>query len=82
MAITPPELAALQRNAHGALEADFAQVRVHQGESATRDVGAMAYAAGSNISIGAGSSGVDLSAHELTHVVQQGAAARAWERPR
>ena len=61
---------------------DFSGVRVHSGgaaEQSARDVGASAYTVGSNIVFGAGqfapesSAGKRLLAHELTHVVQQGA---------
>ncbi len=55
---------------------DFSQVRVHTGESAVQmnqELGAQAFTHGSNIYYGAGKApGVDeLTAHELTHVVQQ-----------
>jgi hypothetical protein len=57
--------------------ADFGQVRVHTGndaETMNRSVGAQAFAHGSDIYYGAGHSPnqLDLTAHELTHVVQQG----------
>ncbi|HLO87001.1 MAG TPA: DUF4157 domain-containing protein, partial [Nostocaceae cyanobacterium] len=56
--------------------ADFSSVRVHTGEQAVqmnRELGAQAFTHGSNIYYGAGKSpGVnELTAHELTHVVQQ-----------
>jgi hypothetical protein len=56
--------------------ADFSQVRVHTGSDAVqmnRDVNAQAFAHGSDIYFGAGKSpGTnELTAHELTHVVQQ-----------
>jgi len=63
---------------------DFSQVRIHQGgaaEQSARDVGAQAYTVGSHIVFGAGRlapetpQGRRLLAHELTHVVQQEAAA-------
>lgn len=56
--------------------ADFSRVRVHTGGDAiqmNRDVGARAFSHGSDIYFGAGSdpSDLELTAHELTHVVQQ-----------
>ncbi len=58
---------------------DFSKVRAHQGAAA--GVGAAsAYTAGSDIHVGAGqasagaASGRSLLSHELSHVVQQGAA--------
>jgi hypothetical protein len=60
---------------------DFSQVRVHTDEKAAesaRAIGARAYTVGNNLVFGAGgflpasSSGKQLLAHELTHVVQQG----------
>jgi len=62
---------------------DFSRVRVHTGASAgatARALGALAYTMGNDIVFGAGqyapetSDGRRLLAHELTHVVQQGAA--------
>ena len=55
---------------------DFSQVRVHTGRDAiqmNRDVGARAFTHGSDIYFGAGQSPthLDLTAHELAHVVQQ-----------
>ncbi|AFZ22995.1 hypothetical protein Cylst_0666 [Cylindrospermum stagnale PCC 7417] len=55
---------------------DFSQVRVHTGEEAiqmNRELGAQAFAHGSNIYFGAGKApgNNELTAHELTHVVQQ-----------
>ena len=55
---------------------DFSHVRVHTGSDATqmnRDVGAQAFTHGSDIYYGASSSpdNLELTAHELTHVVQQ-----------
>jgi hypothetical protein len=61
---------------------DFSRVRVHTGSAAersARDVNANAYTVGNNVVFGAGQfspkthSGKRLLAHELTHVVQQGA---------
>ena len=63
--------------------ADFSQVRVHTDASAdasARSVGALAYTRGSDVVFRRGqydpgsSAGRQLLAHELTHVVQQGAA--------
>ena len=56
--------------------ADFSHVRVHTGSDAiqmNRDVGAQSFTHGSDIYFGAGSSptNLELTAHELTHVVQQ-----------
>ncbi|MBA4142858.1 MAG: DUF4157 domain-containing protein [Nitrosospira sp.] len=55
---------------------DFSHVRVHTGSDAikmNRDVGAQAFTHGSDVYFGAGSSptNLELTAHELTHVVQQ-----------
>ncbi len=55
---------------------DFSQVRAHTGSDAiqmNRDVGARAFTHGSDIYYGADSSpdNLELTAHELTHVVQQ-----------
>lgn len=64
---------------------DFGNVRIHTGGPATqvsRQLSAQAFTQGSDIYFGAGkynpssASGNKLLAHELTHVVQQGAAAR------
>ena len=54
----------------------FGQVRVHTGSNAiqmNRDIGAHAFTHGLDIFFGAGNSpaNLDLTAHELTHVVQQ-----------
>ncbi|MBW4520182.1 MAG: DUF4157 domain-containing protein [Scytolyngbya sp. HA4215-MV1] len=56
--------------------ADFSQVRVHTGGDAVqmnREVGAQAFTHGSDVYFGAGKSpgNNELTAHELTHVVQQ-----------
>jgi hypothetical protein len=61
--------------------ADLSGVRVHQDDSATQAsaaLGARAFAHGSDVFLGSGESAGDesLMAHELTHVVQQGAAKR------
>ena len=55
---------------------DFSHVRVHTGRDAiqmNRDVGAQAFTHGSDIYYGEGRSptNLELTAHELTHVVQQ-----------
>jgi hypothetical protein len=59
---------------------DFSKVRVHTDEKAAesvREVNALAYTVGMNIVFGAGqhiprsSTGLQLMAHELMHVVQQ-----------
>lgn len=61
--------------------ADFSHVRVHSDEAAGRsaeEIGALAFTAGTHIVFGPGqfapenSSGRQLLAHELTHVIQQG----------
>ncbi len=63
----------------------FARVRVHTGDDAersAREINALAYTTGSHIVFGVGqydpgsAQGRHLLAHELTHVVQQGGAAR------
>lgn len=68
---------------------DFSQVRAHTGaaaEQSTRDVKAHAYTVGHDIVFGHGQfapttyQGKKLLAHELTHVVQQGAARSGAER--
>jgi hypothetical protein len=61
------------------LGADFSAVRVHGdplSQQATQAMGARAFAYGGDVFLGPGESGGDLGlmAHELTHVVQQGAA--------
>jgi len=55
---------------------DFSQVHIHTGSDAiqmNKDVGAQAFTHGSDIYFGEGSSpaNLELTAHELTHVVQQ-----------
>ena len=57
--------------------ADFGQVRIHTGSDAaqmSKDIGAQAFTHGSDIYFGAGHHPADLAltAHELTHVIQQG----------
>ncbi len=56
------------------LEADFSDVRVHDGSAArasAAEVGARAYTSGSHVVIGAGGTDKHTLAHELTHVIQQ-----------
>ena len=71
-----PEIRAFMEPRFGA---DFSNVRVHTGSEAVqmnRELGAQAFAHGSDVYFGAGKSpgNNELTAHELTHVVQQGAA--------
>jgi hypothetical protein len=57
---------------------DFSNVRLHSGPAAgelARSVHARAFTLGSSIVLGAGETGRQLLAHELTHVVQQGGGA-------
>jgi len=72
-----------QRQMESAFGADFSGVRIHTGaesHSLNRAVNAVAFTTGSDIFFSDGayapgnSSGRELLAHELTHVVQQGAA--------
>lgn len=81
-----PQLAAEMSHAIGA---DFNGVRIHTGEEATqmnRDLGAQAFTHGNDIYFNSGkydpssTNGKRLLAHELTHVVQQGAAPAAAEK--
>lgn len=81
-----PQLAAEMGHAIGA---DFNGVRIHTGEEATqmnRDLGAQAFTHGNDIYFNSGkydpssTNGKRLLAHELTHVVQQGAAPAAAEK--
>lgn len=65
--------------------ADFSQVRVHTGETAVqmnRDLNAQAFTHGTDIYYGAGKSPStdELTAHELTHVVQQSGGGSALDR--
>lgn len=65
----------------GYLGADLGGVRVHSdpmAHEASAAMGARAFAHGDDVFLGAGERGTDLGlmAHELTHVVQQGAAGR------
>src|SRR5690606_19314471 len=70
--------------------ADFSNVRVHTDAEAvqlSRDLNAKAFTTGSDIYFNTNeyapqsASGRQLLAHELTHVVQQGASDRAVQRP-
>ena len=68
-----PEVRAFMEPRFGA---DFSSVRVHTGSEAVqmnRELGAQAFAHGSDVYFGAGKSpgNNELTAHELTHVVQQ-----------
>jgi hypothetical protein len=68
-----PEVRAFMEPRFGA---DFSSVRVHTGTEAVqmnRELGAQAFAHGSDVYFGAGKSpgNNELTAHELTHVVQQ-----------
>src|SRR5919202_17632 len=65
---------------------DFSSVRVHTDSTAiqmNKELGAQAFAHGNNIYYGAGKSpGIsDLTAHELTHVVQQTGARKLQRKP-
>jgi hypothetical protein len=72
------------RNEMGdSIGADFSNVRIHTGEKAaslSNDIGAQAFTHGNDVYFNSGkydtdsSAGKHLLAHELTHVVQQGAA--------
>ena len=71
-----PEVRAFMEPRFGA---DFSSVRVHTGGEAVqmnRELGAQAFAHGSDVYFGAGKSpgNNELTAHELTHVVQQNGA--------
>lgn len=81
-----PLEASLQEDMGQRFGNDFSAVRVHTGaaaEQSASDVNANAYTVGSNIVFGEGkyspttNQGKRLLAHELTHVVQQGGAARS-----
>ena len=76
--------ASVRERFEGALGRDFSRVRIHSGAAASasaRAIGARAYTVGSDIVFAADqyapqhSEGSRLLAHELVHVVQQGAAA-------
>jgi hypothetical protein len=65
---------------------DFSAVRVHTGSSAVqmnKDLHAQAFTHGSDIYYGSGKSAAkdDLTAHELTHVVQQTGAKKLQQKP-
>ncbi len=68
--------AAVQQKMEAALDADFSDVRVHEGTEA-RKIGAIAYTQGSHIHFSPGrydplsSIGQSLLGHELAHVLQQ-----------
>ena len=73
----------VRRSMERAFGADFSAVRVHQGAASDRlnsDLGARAFTTGADVFVRSGEyrpasrSGTELLAHELTHVVQQGAA--------
>lgn len=77
---------ALRSEMEGALGADFSGVRIHdtpQAQADAESLGARAFTHRSGIWLGPGSSANDrgLMAHELTHVVQQGAAVRRKPAP-
>lgn len=70
--------------------ADFSDVRIHTDSTAvqtSRDINARAFTVGNNIAFNSGqynptsSEGKHLLAHELTHTIQQGAAARVDRKP-
>jgi hypothetical protein len=72
--------AAVQQKMGDALGADFSDVRVHTGEqshSLNQELGALAFTTGKDVFFGENqyaphsTSGQELIAHELTHVVQQ-----------
>ncbi len=74
----------------GRMGADFSKVRVHTDGTAvqtSRDLGARAFAVGTDIAFGAGeyqpgtTAGRHLMAHELTHVIQQGGAGELERSP-
>jgi len=79
-----PEVRAFMEPRFGA---DFSGVRVHTGNEAVqmnRELGAQAFAHGSDVYFGAGKSpgNNELTAHELTHVVQQTGGAVQREMPK
>ncbi|MFB7612128.1 eCIS core domain-containing protein [Streptomyces gardneri] len=56
------------------LDADFSDVRVHDGSAArasASEIGARAYTSGNNVVLGEGGGDKHTLAHELTHVIQQ-----------
>lgn len=80
-----PLPAALRRDMEARFGADFSAVRVHTGEPAaraSRRLNAAAFTVGSEVFFGRGrfqpasAPGRELIAHELTHTIQQGAAAQ------
>jgi outer membrane protein OmpA-like peptidoglycan-associated protein len=80
----------LADNVRGFMEprfgADFSSVRVHTGDEAVqmnRELGAQAFTHGSDVYFGAGkaSGNNELTAHELTHVVQQVGASQLQRKP-
>jgi Domain of unknown function (DUF4157) len=80
-----PVPAATRRIAESHLGADLSDVRVHDdadAQAATAGIGALAFTHGKDVFLGAGqrADDVGLMTHELTHVVQQGAAAPAVQR--
>lgn len=86
-----PLAADVRREMEGHFDADFSGVRVHEGAEAAdlnSRLSARAFTTGSDIFIGEGGlnagsrGGKELLAHELTHVVQQGAAGRKPKRTR
>jgi hypothetical protein len=79
----------VQRDMEGQFGHDFSTVRVHHGSAAAQSAGelqARAYTVGNQLVFGAGQfapatrEGRGLLAHELTHVVQQGAGSRLVSR--
>lgn len=81
-----PMVPTLRRDMEQRFGHDFSRVRIHAGGSAqqsTRDVSARAYTVGEHIAFNAGQFAPDtrqgqrLIAHELAHVIQQGASPQA-----
>ena len=71
--------ATIRQTVESHVGADLSHVRVHSDErahNASESIGARAFTYGSQVFLGPGESATDLAlmAHELTHVVQQGAA--------
>ena len=72
----------VQRSMESAFGNDFSSVRLHEGSASdrlNRELGARAFTTGADIFVAPGElsrgrAGTELLAHELTHVVQQGAA--------
>jgi hypothetical protein len=78
-----PLSADVKRDMGNAIGADFSDVRIHTGEKSNelnRELGAQAFTHGNDVYFNSGkydtdsAAGKHLLAHELTHVVQQGAA--------